>query len=99
MKGIMNKRKVKKQWKTFIKKEEFIDYYSFYKSIKNTAQNMMLHMVDFLFMEDVYSAFIELLELNNNIDIMLSTTSSETIELCKERIDYLLTNRIYNWYL
>lgn len=99
MKDLIYKRKIKKQWKQFIKHEEFADYFSFYKAIRNTAQSMMLAMVDFLFIEDIYTAFMELLELNNNIDIMLSTDSSETISLCKQRIDYLMANKLENWYI
>lgn len=99
MKSLINKGKVQKQWKRFIKKEEFVDYFSFYRAMKNTAQSMMLQMIDFLFLEDVYSAFMELLELNNNIDIMLLTDSNETIQLCKQRIDYLMKNKIGNWYI
>jgi hypothetical protein len=99
MKDLISKKQIKKQWKKYIKKEEFVDFLSFYKSIKCTAQSMMLEMIDFLFLESIYNAFIELLELNNNIDIMLSTHSYETIMLCKERVDYLLRERAENWYL
>lgn len=99
MKDLMNRRKIKKQWKGFLKKEEFFDYNSMYRTIHNTAQSMMLQMVDFLFIEDIYNAFIELLELNNNIDIMLAEKSPESIALCKERIDFLLQNKMENWYI
>lgn len=96
---LINKRLVKKQWKKYIKKENFVDYFSFYKSIKNTAQSMMLQMIDLLFIEDIYVAFLELLELTNNIDIMLSSKSYETISLCKQRIDYMIQNKAENWYI
>lgn len=99
MSGLINKNKVKKQWENFLNKEEFVDQFCFYRAIKNTAQSMMLQMVDFLFIEGVYDAFMELLELNNNIDIMLCTDSEETVNLCKQRINYLLKNKIDNWYI
>ena len=99
MTQLINKRAVKKQWKNFLSNEEFIDYFSFYRAIKNTAQSMALQMIDFLFIDDIYCAFLELLELNNNIDIMLSSNSYETIQLCKQRIYFLLINKAENWYL
>lgn len=96
---LINKKIVRKQWKNFVKKETFADYFSFYKSIRNTAQSLMLQMVDFLFINDVYVAFLELLELTNNIDIMLSSKSYETISLCKQRVDYMMRERAENWYI
>ena len=48
MAQLINKRAVKKQWKNFLSNEEFIDYFSFYRAIKNTAQSMALQMIDFL---------------------------------------------------
>lgn len=96
---LINKKIVRKQWKNFVKKETFVDYFSFYKSIRNTAQSLMLQMVDFLFINDVYVAFLELLELTNNIDIMLSSKSYETISLCKQRVDYMMRERAENWYI
>ena len=99
MAQLINKKAVKKQWKSFLSNEEFVDYFSFYRAIKNTAQSMALQMIDFLFIDDIYCAFLELLELNNNIDIMLSSNSYETIQLCKQRIDFLLKNKAENWYL
>lgn len=98
--ALKNKNKeMYKNWKRFIKKEEFFDYFSFYKAIKNTAESMALQMIDFLFLDDIYTAFLELLELTNNIEIMLNTKSYETMQLCKQRVDYFLQNRIENWYL
>ena len=99
MVDVINKRKVRKQWKNFIKKETFSDYFCFYKAIQNTAKSMMLQMIDFLFIEDVYFAFLQLVELNENIDIMLETENIETINLCKKRIDFLLQNKIGEWYI
>ena len=97
--GFIKNRAIKKQWKKFVKSEEFMDYSCFYKSIKNTAQSMMVNMVDFIFIEDVYTSFLELSELNSNISIMLSTSSYETFQLCKERVDYFMTKRTENWYI
>lgn len=97
--ALTDKKLLKKQWKDFLKKEEYIDYLAFYKSMRNVAQGIMLQMIDFLFIEDVYVAFLELLELNNNIDIMLSTKSYETMKLSKQRVDFLLQEKAENWYL
>ena len=99
MTQLINKKEIKNQWKNFLSNEEFVDYFSFYRAIKNTAQSMALQMIDFLFIDDIYCAFLELLELNNNIDIMLSTKSYETQMLCKQRVDFLLKEKAKNWYL
>ena len=99
MAELINKKAIRKQWKSFFKNEEFADYTSFYSAIKNVAYSMALQMIDFLFIDDIFCIFLELLELANNVDIMLSTKSNETKSLCKERIDYFLQNKAENWYL
>ena len=96
---LFKNRTIMKQWKDFVKSDDFMDYRCFYKSIKITAQTMMLNMIDFIFIDDVFTAFLELSELNNTIDIMLSTNSYETLHLCKERVDYLLKEKSENWYI
>ena len=53
MAQLINKKAVKKQWKNFLSNEEFVDYFSFYRAIKNTAQSMALQMIDFLFIDDI----------------------------------------------
>lgn len=95
----MNIKKIKKTWKGFFKEEDFFDYFSMYKAIQNSAQSIIIQMLDFLFIDSVYIAFLELLELNNNIDIMFNEKSPEVKKLCRERINYLISNKIENWYL
>ena len=99
MTDFLNKKKIQKEWKNFIKKEEYVDYLSFYKSIQNTAKSMMLQMMDFLFIDDIYVSFLELIEMSNNIDIMLSTKNFETQRFCKERVDFMLSRKALNWYI
>ena len=99
MKEFLNKKIMNKEWKRFIKKEEYVDYLSFYKSLQNTAKCMMIQMLDFLFIDDIYVAFLELAEVVNNIDIMLSTKNLETERLCKERVDFMLSRKALNWYI
>ena len=99
MADLINKKAIRRQWKYYLKNEEFADYLAFYRGIKNIAYSMALQMIDFLFIDEVYCVFLELLELGNNVDIMTSTKSPETRRLCKERIDYLLQNKADNWYL
>ena len=96
---LLSKKKIKKQWKSFIKREEFDSYYSFYKSLLNTTQSMLVQMTDFLFIEDVYVAFLELLELHSDLTLILQTESDTTYNLCKYRINYLLQNKLENWYI
>lgn len=99
MKEIISKKQIKTEWKNFLKNEEFIDYFSIYKAIQNTTRNIMLQMVDFLFIDDIYVAFLEMIELNNNIEIMITSKSQETVTLCKERVDWLIKYKVENWWL
>lgn len=98
-KELINKKTTKKQWKKFLKTEEFVDHFAFYRAIQMSAKSMIAQMIDFLFMDEIYIAFLELLELNNNIDIMLKSKSYEVQSLCKERIDFFLREKAENWYL
>ena len=99
MKALVNKKEIKKNWKNFIKNEEFVDYFSIYRAIQNSIKSMIPQMIDFLYIEDVYNVFVQLLEVNNNIDIMLSSKSNETINLCKQRVDYLIREKAYDWWI
>ena len=71
-KELINKKTTKKQWKKFLKTEEFVDHFAFYRAIQMSAKSMIAQMIDFLFMDEIYIAFLELLELNNNILAALS---------------------------
>lgn len=97
--NLLSRKQIDKQWKKFIKKDEFDNYYSFYKALLNTTQSIMLQMMDFLFIEDIYVAFLELLELHSDLSMLLETKSNKTYEMCKYRINYLLQNKLENWYI
>ena len=85
-KELINKKTTKKQWKKFLKTEEFVDHFAFYRAIQMSAKSMIAQMIDFLFMDEIYIAFLELLELNNNIDIKNSFIISFQNKIIVNRI-------------